>query len=234
MKHPQLKMLLYFLWGLLTMGLTAYLLAGPIALQNTTAGMVLSICFLIAAIVAVLAAEGSIFPENYSFPKKRRLSRISYLLNSVASGCAVGSVLIDKQIAASAEMFFALVPAAGLALLISLLCVFTEGALQKAFRIAFTVLAVALCAGAICLWIFVSAPLGCMALFSGLFLLLFPVGLRYADKSPKEWSRYLSYTGFGAFFVIFFAAVLILSDGDALDGLDIDFGHSTRKKKRLH
>ena len=233
MKHPQFKMLLYFLCGLLVMALTAWLLAGPLALGHAIVGMVLAICFLIAAIAMVFVAEGSFLQEFFSFPAKRRLSRISYLLNAVASGCAVGSVLIHKQLAVGGELLLALLPAAICALLFSLLCAFTDGTLQKAFSIAFTVLAVVLCAGAICLWIFVSATMGCMALFSGLYLLLFPIGLRHAVRAPKEWSRYLSYTGFGAFFVVFIAALLILSDGEALDGVDLDFGHSSRKKKRL-
>ena len=226
MKHPQFKMLLYFLCGLLIMGLTAWLLAGPIALRSATAGMLLAIGFLITAIVAVFTAEGSIFRESFSFPAKRRFSRVSYLLNAVASGCAVGSVLIDKQLAVNPELFLALLPAAVLAILFSLLA-------DKTFSIVFTVLAIALCVGAICFWIFVSATMGCMALFSGLYLLLFPTGLRHAVRAPKEWSRYLSYTGFGAFFVVFIAALLILSDGEALDGVDLDFGFGRRKKKRL-
>ena len=233
MKHPQFKMLLYFLCGLLIMALTAWLLAGPIALRSATAGMLLAIVFLIAAIVVVFTAEGSILRESFSFPAKRRLYRVSYFLNAVASGCAVGSVLIHKQIAVGAELFLALLPAAVLALLLSLLCSFAPSGLPKALSIVFTVLAVALCVGAICFWIFVSATIGCMALFSSLYLLLFPSGLRNAVRTPKDWSRYLSYTGFGAFFAVFIAALLILSDGEALDGVDLDFGFGSRKKKRL-
>ena len=226
MKHPQFKMLLYFLCGLLVMALTAWLLAGPLALGHATAGILLAVVFLVAAIFMEFAAQGIILKESFSFPAKRRLFRISYLLNTVASGCAVGSVLMDKQIAVNEELFLALLPAAVLAILFSLLA-------DKMFSIVFTVLAIALCVGAICFWIFVSATMGCMALFSGLYLLLFPIGLRHAVRAPKEWSRYLSYTGFGAFFVIFIAALLILSDGEALDGVDLDFGFSSRKKKRL-
>ena len=226
MKHPQFKMLLYFLCGLLAMALTAWLLAGPLALGHATAGILLAVVFLVAAIFIEFAAQGIILKESFSFPAKRRLFRVSYLLNAVASGCAVSSVLMDKQIAVNEELFLALLPAAVLAILFSLLA-------DKTFSIVFTVLAIALCVGAICFWIFISATMGCMALFSGLYLLLFPIGLRHAVRAPKEWSRYLSYTGFGAFFVIFIAALLILSDGEALDGVDLDFGHSRRKKKRL-
>lgn len=233
MKHPQFKMLLYFLCGLLIMVLTAWLLAGPLALGNATIGMLLAVGFLILAFVTELAAEGSIFQESFNFPAKRRLSRASYLLNAVASGCAVGGVLMDKQIAASPNLFLAILPAAALALLFSFLYCFPGEGLRKAFCVTFLVLTVSLCVGAICLWIFVSTTMGCMALFSGLYLLLFPIGLRHAVRAPKEWSRYLSYTGFGAFFMVFIAALLILSDGEALDGVDLDFGHSSRKKKRL-
>ena len=226
MKHPQFKMLLYFLCGLLVMALTAWLLAGPLALGHATAGILLAVVFLVAAIFMEFAAQGIILKESFSFPAKRRLNRVSYLLNAVASGCAVGSVLMDKQIAVNEELFLALLPAAVLAILFSLLA-------DKTFSIVFTALAIALCVGAICFWIFVSATMGCMALFGGLYLLLFPIGLRHAVRAPKEWSRYLSYTGFGAFFVVFIAALLILSDGEALDGVDLDFGFSSRNKKRL-
>lgn len=232
MKNAQTKMLLCFLGGLLLMVLTAWLLAGPIALGEAPVGMLLAVGVLILAVVVQLLAQGTIFKELLCFQAKRRLFYASYFLNAVASGCAVGSVLIGKDIAIGLELHLAILPAAALGLLLWGLYFIPGDGLHKAFSIIFVVLAVGLCAAAVWVWICISATVGCMALFGGLYFLLLPVGMLYAARNPGDWSRYLSYTGFGTFAVVFFAALLILSDGDFLDILDFGGGEGgTRKKK---
>ena len=232
MRRPQMKMLLWFLCGLLVMVLTAWLLAGPIALGEATVGMLLAVGITVLAVFVELLAQGTVFKEYLRFSTKRRCFRVSYLLNAVASGCAVGSVLIGKDISIGLELVLAVLPAVGLALLLCVLYCIPGDGLRKAFSVVLFVLAVGLCAAAVWVWVCVSATVGCMALFSGLYFLLFPVGLLYAARNPEDWSRYLSYTGFGAFAVVFLAALLILSEGDFLEALDFGGGEGGARKKK--
>jgi hypothetical protein len=78
--------------------------------------------------------------------------------------------------------------------------------------------------------------MGCVLLFSALFLLPLPIGIAKAVDWPPDRFRYLSFAGFGAFFLILLVAAIVLSEGEILDGLDFDIGGGesagTKKKNK--
>ena len=63
-------------------------------------------------------------------------------------------------------------------------------------------------------WVGRSALVGSILLFSGLFFLPFSFCLQNAVEKPERKFRYLSFSGFGAFGIIAFVAILILSEGE--------------------
>lgn len=237
MRKPQLKMLICYMTGLLILGLSAWLTSG---LLSTSAAwledcwfwaLIPSLFVLAMALLFLAAAEGSVFQYWFGFKARRGFFHISYLLNAAASGYAVGVLMAEKGMLPTNELFLALLPAAALGLLLAVAFLIPGRLWHKTAGIAFLVLAIALIGCGIYTWIRLSPLAGCAAVFSGLYFLLFPVGIQFALKNPQEWYRYLSYTGFGAFLIIIGAAIVILSEGEALEGLDIDIGWGSRKKK---
>ena len=76
-------------------------------------------------------------------------------------------------------------------------------------------------------------PMGCCFLFSGLFILPFPLAVATLQEDSRQRFRYLSFSGFGTFALVIIVAAFILSDGDILDGLDgFDFSDIGSGKKK--
>lgn len=240
MRYPQLRMLLYYIIGLLTMGLSAWLMSGTFPIGPALVrihwfvALIPSIMLSILSTLICFAAEGFIGSYWLSFKMRHKLYRVSYLLNAIASGLAVGAFLAEKGMLPTTDLLLALMPAAALGILLCIVFFMPGKSWHKFSSIIFLLLAVALVIAGIVVWIRTSALAGCTVVFSGLFFLLFPAGVHYATRNPKEWYRYLCYTGFGAFLIIIAAVVIILSEGDILDNLDFDFslGEGRSKKKR--
>lgn len=240
MRISKLRMLLYYLLGLFIMGVTAWLISAVFPLGALLRrvhwffALLPAILVCVVAIVLCCRAADEDHAHAVSGSTRRMLYRVCYLLNATASGLAVGVVLAQKQFSLSDDLLLALIPAVLLGLGLYLLMLIPHQIWRKVVAIVFVLLAVVLVAGGIGLWITESAVQGCTVVFSGLFFLLFPVGTYHAAKHPDQWLRYLAYTGFGAFAVIFLAVMFILSEGEILDGLDFDFDFGGRgsKKKR--
>lgn len=240
MRMTKLRMLLYYLLGLFIMGLTAWLISVVIPLGALLRkvhwffALLPAILVCVAALVLCCRAADEGPERMVSDSTRRILYRVCYLLNATASGLAVGVLLVEKQISLSDDILVALMPAVLLGLGLYLLMLIPHRIWRKIVAIVFVLLAVVLVVGGIGLWIDESAAQGCPVVFSGLFFLLFPAGTYYAAKHPDHWLRYLAYTGFGAFAVILFVVIFILSEGEILDGLDFDLGSgggSSKKKQ---
>lgn len=131
-------------------------------------------------------------------------------------------------------LFWVLLPAVALGLILFPLFLVGQKRWRKVVSIVFVVLSLVLVILSLLRWLHDSDIRGCIVLFSVLFFLLFPVGMYHAAKNPDNWLKYLAFTGFGTFAVIFFVVLVILSDGsilDGLDGIDLDFGSGKSKKK---
>lgn len=222
MKKPLSKLLLSYLLGLSVMGLIAWpvsLFAGHIPLD----GFPKLIPAFVLMIVAVVFHKKS---------KGHALGYLcSYFLNAIASGATIGVVLAECNIAPSLNLALALLPAAGLGILVSvLLLIFKK---TDGICAAFTVLALLMIIISIAIWVGRSALVGSILLFSGLFFLPLPFCLQNAVENPEREFRYLSFSGFGAFAIIAFVAMVILSEGEILEGVleGLDFGGGKGKKK---
>lgn len=238
MKNPQTRMLLYYFAGVFIMGLTAWLVSAALPLgeliRNTHWFVALLPAILVCVAAIVLCARaGSKDPERMLYSSTRRTFYcICYLLNAVASGLAVGVLVSQKGVLLTADLLLSLIPAIALGLLLFLLLLIPNRAWRKTVSIVFVVLSIVLVIVSLRIWLHYSDARGCAVVFSVLFFLLFPVGMYHVAKNPEGWHKYLAYTGFGAFAVILFVVIFILSEGEILDGLDFDLGSGGGNSKK--
>ena len=159
---------------------------------------------------------------------------LSFLLNSMGCGCSASAYYLEKHLPVSpVELLLGILPAVGILILADLLL----GWLKEKRRVALWIAAGVdlLCiAGSIVLWILDgrnSVSFGCFCLILALFYLCVlgipdPQGIRSVLRD-------ISFGSFGVFVAITLLVVVILSEGDAIDGLDLlADGHSQRKKKK--
>lgn len=232
MKQPQAKMLPCYLIGLLIMSASAWLVSALLPMMPEFADAYWIVQLLPAAGLMLTAVAAHLLARK----KINWAYLFSYFANAVASGWAIGVLMGAKQLLPTAELFLALVPAVLLGVLAALLVGSAAAKRITVVSTIFVILAVLLFLGGIAVWVRVAPLTGCVFVFSALFLLPFPLGIGGAIDQPKDAFRCLSFTGFGAFFLILFVVIVILSDGDFLDGLEIDFGGgsgSAKKKKRV-
>ena len=232
MKRPQAKMLLCYLLGLLVMAVSAWLVSAllpamsVLAHSDWPAQLLPALGLMLAAVAAHLLAHKKI----------NRLYLISYLFNAVASGWVIGILMGIKKFLPTVELALALLPAMVLGVLAAVLFGQRRSEKAKAISVIFVIAAVLLFLGGIAVWIWLAPLTGCVFVFSALFFLPLPIAINKAINWPRDLYRYLSFAGFGAFFLILFVAIVILSEGDGLDGLDFDFGGEglgKKKKKRV-
>ena len=65
----------------------------------------------------------------------------------------------------------------------------------------------------------------------GLFILPFPIAVGAVQADCSQQFRYLSFSGFGTFILVFLVAAFILSEGEILEGFDIGEPDAFGKKK---
>ena len=222
MKNTPLKLFPVYLCGLVVMAASTWLLTP----------LMDGFHWSLAIVIAVLLCLGAVACHVLS---KRRppLYIKGYFLNAVGSGCAIAALYAEMEwIVAIPELMLALIPAIALALMLCL-GYFGQGKLwRKIWGIVILLLAVALAVLSVVLWIKWHRVIGSMGFFSSICLLFFLMACLFTlDKPEGKW-RYLSFSGFWAFAVIAIVVVLILSEGEILDGLDFDIGGGSGKKKK--
>lgn len=228
MKSPQYKMLLWYIAGLLMMGISAY----GVSLLFDVVPHLADLHWLVRLIPALVFMLGAVAAHLLSRKRVKWAYVLSYFLNAIGSGWIIGVVIGVKEILLTQELFLSLLPAMFLGILYC--CLIGNVSTNRASTITgvFVALSVVLLLGGIAVWIWVYSLTGCVFLFSALFLLPFPIGANIALDTPDDTYRYLSFTGFGAFLLISFVALIILSEGEGLDGIDLDLGGGGGKKRK--
>ena len=222
----QLVLLPLFFLGLLIMGLSSWLM---------------SLCFgafpalgelhLLALFIAVLVFMGVAVVFHWRAKGRTGMYLTAYFLNAAGSGISIGILLGRSGLIPPPDVLLALLPAAALCTVFSLLFIIPGKEWPTVLAFVFSVLALAVIGFGIYFWICKEPLTGCAFVFSGLFFLPFPFCISNTADDPEDKFRYLSYSGFGAFILIAFVVALILSEGEILDGMDFGGGGGSRKKK---
>ena len=156
---------------------------------------------------------------------------LAYLLNAVGSGCLVGAIYGLRDYVPPAALLAALLPAFLIGAGSFLVTLFSKDLARGITAFSLAGLALMLAVAGIFLWIFYSMPIGCCFLFSGLFILPFPLAVCAVQEEGAQPFRYLSFSGFGTFILVLLVAAFILSEGEILEGFDIGDADGFRKKK---
>lgn len=226
MKNETMKLFPAYLCGLALMAAVTWLLTPLVADLHWIWVILSALLLCLGAVVCHVKSK-----------HRTALYIIGYLLNAIGSGVAAATLY--AQMEWSAEIMTPLPALAPAAVMGLLLCLgyFGQGKLwRKIWGLGMLLLALALIVLSVIVWINWQPVVGSMGFFSSICLLFFMMAcLGTLDASREKW-RYLSFSGFWAFAVIAVVVVLILSEGEILDGLDFDFsggGESGKTKKRV-
>lgn len=148
---------------------------------------------------------------------------IGYVFNTAASGIAIGALLRTKLLFSSVALLPALIPAAMLGFLTCVLLTWGRN-YKKLVTICLCILGLAFAIFGLYTLAKINALVGFIFMFSGLFFLPFPIFCARLVDNPGGLMRYLSFSGFGAFMVIFFVVLVLLTEGEALEALDVNIG----------
>lgn len=224
MKNPTYPMPICYSIGLLLMGAAAWLVSAMLQTVPTLAGLHWGVLLIPAGMLSVCAL--------IAVPWSKLLS---YGLNAIGSGLAVGVLMGVKGILPAIPLVQGMLPA----LVIGILCWVILAAIDYwpgILTLIFVLLSVALLIFGIVIWTRHVPLIGCAMVFSALFLVPYPIALNAAMDNPKEMFSYLSLSGFGAFVLIIIAVLFVLTEGEILDGLDGGFdgigGEGIGRRKR--
>ena len=222
MKNDNLKLWLPYLLGLTLMTAVTWMLIHMLGSVHWVLCILIALLLCVAAILCHAFSKGCI--PLYIF---------GYALNAIGSGCAIATLYAKMGWNATlSDLMWAVLPAAVLGLLL-VLGYFGEGKLWRKVW-GFVMLAVVVIGliFAIAVWIKWNRVWGSLSFFSGICLLFFLMACILTPNEPVGRWRYLSFSGFWAFAVIAVVVVLLLSEGEILDGLDFDFDFGKKKKRK--
>lgn len=173
----------------------------------------------------------------HSLGKRCKVSYlVSLLLNGVGNGCSLSALYLDKSLPVSVlKNLPGLLPGYCLlllgALLLAALPIKRKTALWLCGFLAAA--AIALCCLALLKTDTQKAVHWRFALFGVLLAAMFlvPMGMLSGNREGSL-LRYASFAGFGAYILITLLVVLVISEGEALDGLDLPLGGSSGKKPK--
>lgn len=220
MNTTNIKLYPVYLMGLVLMTATVWLLA-PVAGAVHWAWGVLGA--LVLCPLAVLC---------HATAKKRTAPYITgYFMNAVGSGCAIAILYAQMAWDVSIHLLtVGLIPVAVLGLLLCLGQLMCGKLWHKIWGVMILLLSVSVLILSVVVWVKWNRVVGSYCFFGSICLLFFLMACMFAlDRDAGKW-RYLSFSGFWAFAVIAVVVVVILSEGDILDGLD--FGDISFKKKK--
>ncbi len=165
--------------------------------------------------------------------KKHPLGHLlSYLLTAVGNGFSASAYYLSRPLRLGfPEMLLACIPAAGILFLVYLMLQVYVKSKRVTLTVAF-LLDIALMAIAIVLWITDGTLIFSFAFFAALiasfYLAVFGITVGHEERSVL---RDVSFGGFGSFIILTVVVIFIITEGDVLDGADLDFSHSKKKKK---
>lgn len=230
MKDPTYPMPICYSLGLILLGAVAWVVSTILPAVPVLGKLHWGILLIPAVLCSVGALIASIRAKE-----RTGLLLLSYGLNAVGSGLAVGVLMGVKGILPATTLVYGLLPA----LVIGILCWVILAAVDHwpgLLTLIFVLLSVALLIFGIVIWTRHVPLIGCAMVFSALFLLPFPIAVNAAMDNSKEMFSYLSLSGFGAFILILIVVLFVLTEGEILDGLDGGFdgfgGEGIGRKKR--
>lgn len=220
--NTKAKAFIVFLFSLIALGIFPFAAYGmTLAFTNWYA----LICGVVLMVIAI--------PFHIWGKKTSACYIISFAFNTIGNGASAAAYYLEVGIAPDLlEVFFAVIPAAGILFLVYLMLqIFAK---TKKFTLIFALIINAmLMIAAIVFWIIDGSIIFSFGFF-GLIISLFYLcvfGITI-DNDKRGVMRDISFGSFGAFIIITVVVLTILSEGDILDGLDFDIGGKKRRNRQ--
>ncbi len=166
------------------------------------------------------------------FGKKRPiLYLVSYLLNSLGNGLSLSAYYVYREMKVDViELFASAIPAAACLLIVYLL-LGRLGKSKKFTLVIATIVDLSLVALSVIYWIIKGVPsFGFFCLLVALFYIcVFGITV---NNDSRACLKDLSFGSFGIFIILTVVVIVIISEGDILDGFDLDFRSGDKKKQK--
>lgn len=220
MEHKRLKILGFALLGLIISSLSIFLGFKYLANHNQWLGLIIGICFMILGITL------------YQFGKKKGIFYLlSFIFNMVGVGLSITSYYIFK--AYSLKLFdFTFAITIAMLMLSGFLRLTTIESVKKYIKWITGLIILISFIVSLILWLSINEYSGLSFYFLNI-IYFFMVGMISVTESLKDLSREMAWISFGAFIFISIIVLIIISEGEALSGMDgIDLVSGRRKKKK--
>lgn len=217
------KAVVVFLFSLIAIGLFVFTTFFAMCVCTKGYGLIIGIVLMLLAIPFHILGKKN--PIGYL---------ISFLVNSVANGFSVSAYYLVKGIDIDlGSMIFAIIPAVAVLFIVYLMLQIWGKTKRVTVSVA-VVVNVILIVAEIVLWIkngSVPFSFGFFSLMISMFYLgVFGITINHDERAVL---RDVSFGSFGSFIILTVVVIVILSEGDILEGLDFagDGDNSGRKKK---
>lgn len=221
--NTKAKAFVVFLFSLISLGLFILSTLFATAVCPKWYGLAIGIGLMLLAI-----------PFHWIGKKYKWGYLLSFLLNSIGSGFSVSAYYVTKHIPLDLySLLLAIIPAAGILLLVYFM-------LQTFHKTKKVTVAVACLLNALLtiaflvFWIMDGNVIFSFGFFSSLisffYLCVFGITINHDERSVL---RDISFGSFGSFIILTVVVIFILSEGEILEGadLDLDLGGNDSKKK---
>lgn len=220
--HTKARAFVVFLFALISLGVFIISTLVAATVCQSWFGLIIGILLMIAAI-----------PFHYMGKKHKTGYLISFVLNAVADGFSVSAYYLTVNIKLNmAEMLVSILPSVAILLLVYLLLQTFNKTKKVTVTIA-VILNFLLTVLLTVLWIMHGDVIFSFGFFASLlslfYLCVFGITINHDERSVL---RDISFGSFGSFIILTVVVIFILSEGEILDGFDLDIGDLKKKKKQ--
>lgn len=223
--HTKAKAFVVFLFAVISIGVFIISTLISTAILKEWYGLIPGLILMILAI-----------PFHWIGKKRKGSYFISFFLNSIANGCSVAAYYVSKNIALELHsLLLGVLPALAVLFLVYLML----QTFHKTKRVTVTVACIVnglLTISLMVFWIINGSTIFSFGFFASLisffYLCVFGITINHDERSVL---RDISFGSFGSFIIITVVVIFLLTEGEILDGLDVDlsdFGGSKKANKK--
>ena len=220
MEYKRLTILGFALFGLIISSVSIYLGFEYLVGHNQWIGLIIGVGFMILGIII------------YRFGKTHGLFYLlSFISNMIGVGLSITAYYVFKEYSlALYDFIFAII--VSMLMLSGFLGLTFMERVKKHIKWMTGVIILMSFVLSLILWLSVDEFSGLSFYFLNI-IYFFMVGMISVTDSLKDLSKEMAWVSFGAFILVSIIVLIIISEGEALSGMDgVDFGISSKRKKK--
>lgn len=222
MSYKKMMIFLYAIIGFFVMSVSIHLGFTYLVDMNKWSGLIIGVLFMLVSAVIYFQADN--IPLLYI---------LSFILNMIGVGLSITAYYIFKAYALNLEDYLtAILNGLGLILLFSILTYVKS--IKRHIKVILSLVVLAFFIGSLILWLRVDTFTGLSFYFLNVSY-FYLIAIMSKNESSVDLMKEMSIVSFGAFFTISFIVLVIISEGEALEGVGEGIGNlfvPEGKKKR--